>query len=112
MRYKKNSYSRYVERYDSFLQRNIMNSIDKAITLDLCEQYGGTACGYAAVFGSDISNNHIAIYVHAFKNGFTLALNGVITRMLIPMERLEEIVTAFKQYGDKGIKEYITEYAF
>ncbi len=107
-----NLYSEYAERYDSFLQRNIACSMEMAITLDICEEYGGTACGYAAVFGSDLSNDHITIYVHAIKNGFTLAVDGVITRMLIPMERLEEIVTAFKQYGEKGIKEYITGYAF
>ena len=103
-----NLYSEYAERYDSFLQRNITNSICTAITLDICEEHGGTACGYAAVFGSDLPNEHITVYAHATCNVFTLLVNGVIAKSFVPMERLEEIVALFKQYGEKGLKEWMT----
>lgn len=76
-----------------------------AVNRDVCEEYGGTDLGGNVLFNSNVSNECILLHIHANRRTFSLYVNGVLTKLKIQIERLDEIVNAFKRYGEAGLKE-------
>lgn len=85
-------------------KRGLLYILD-AVNRDVCEEYGGYCIGGNVMFDNDNYNERIMLHVHANRRTFSLYVNGVLTRLKILIERLDEIVTAFKRYGEAGLKE-------